>query len=56
MFKNLTLARVKGLTSAGDLGVAARDAFDADVAMRCGALRLLLADRITALGGEMSHD
>lgn len=26
MFKNLTLARVKGLTSAGDLGVAARDA------------------------------
>lgn len=26
MFKNLTLARVKGLSSAGDLGVAARDA------------------------------
>lgn len=37
-------------------GEPALDAFDADVAIRCGTLRLLLADLITALCGEVRHD
>lgn len=36
-------------------GEPALDAFDADVAIRCGTLRLLLADLIQALGGEVQH-
>lgn len=36
-------------------GEAEADAFDANVAIRCGTLRLLLADLIQALGGEVQH-